>query len=258
MAKIGANYPCFAPIQGDEPLNTLPSYGAGRVIGKLVTANLTANLSVGDMYADDGLAEQINEFLSGTIVMETDDMSDDTAAAIYGATVVDNEVKYNKGDVCPLGCLGYYKSMVRNGVRYYQGYFYPKVRASLGADNAQTKGAEVTFQTTSTTFTVFAPNVGDWRITCTFSNEADAKAWVAEKVGVKDFFAVKVLVSGQGEVSPVGTSFVESGGDLAIQISGVPTAVYDNGQDVTSNISANVYTLSTVTAAHNISVIYSA
>ena len=86
MANFGAKYPCFAPFKGVEPTNALPKYDAKVVVGKLVSANLTVNLASGELYVDDALTEQLSEFASGTIAMETDDMLDDVAAVVYGAT----------------------------------------------------------------------------------------------------------------------------------------------------------------------------
>lgn len=174
MAEFGAKYPCFKSSNSN----------AGVVIGKLVAANLTVNLASGELYADDTLAEQLSEFSSGSIAMETDDMTDDNASEIYGATVSEGLVTYNQGDTPPIGKLAYYKVLMRNGVRKYKGYYYPKVRAALGNDNAQTRGSSITFQTTQTTFTVFADDVGNWRQTKEFDTEAAAKTWVQTQCGI--------------------------------------------------------------------------
>lgn len=168
MAEFGANYPCFKADSAE----------AGVVLGKLVAANLTVTLASGELYADDSLAEQASEFASGSIAMETDDLTDDNAEEIYGCTVTDGVVIYNKDDNAPRGALGYYKVLMRSGVKYYKGYFYPQVRAAIGNDNAQTRGSSITFNTTNTTFTVFADNNGDWRKTKTCETVADVKTWL--------------------------------------------------------------------------------
>jgi len=171
MAEFGANYPCF---KANDAVT-------GVVIGKLVSANLTVNLASGELFADDGLAEQISEFASGSLAMETDDLVDASASAIYGCTVSGGEVTYNKEDTPPEGVLAYYKVLLRNGVKYYKAFYYPRVRAALGNDNAQTRGSSITFQTANTTFTVFTDDNGDWRKTKTFENVADAIAYVNTK-----------------------------------------------------------------------------
>ena len=133
MAEFGAKYPCFCKKDAN----------AGVVLGKLVVANLTVTLASGELYADDGLDEQASEFASGSIAMETNDLTDDNASEIYGCTVSEGLVTYN-----------------------------------IGNDNSQTKGSSITFATSQTTFTVMPDDNGDWRKTKTFSSETEAKSWL--------------------------------------------------------------------------------
>ena len=183
MASFGAKNPYFNTI-ADEPEGVLPVYvGTGPVkIGKLVKADLTIALASGKLYADDELAESVDEFSSGSVAMETDDMIDDVAKVVYGCTVEGKEVHYKAGDNAPVGGLGYYKVLMRKGIKLYKGFFYPRVKAVLGNDSAATKGDSITFGTNSTTFTVFRCNSDDWRITEEFETEAEALAWVKEKL----------------------------------------------------------------------------
>lgn len=174
MAEFGAKYPCFKPDNVE----------AGIVLGKLVAANLTINNASGELFADDALDEQLTEFASGSIAMETNDLVDENAAVIYGCKVSEKVVTYNVGDTAPSGVLGYYKSLMRNKVKYFKAIVYPCARAALGNDNAQTKGSSITFATTQTTFTIMADGNGDWRFTQTFPSEAEAKAWINEKCGI--------------------------------------------------------------------------
>ena len=185
MAGFGANYPCFKPEAQD----------AGVVLGKLVSANLTVNLATGELYADDSLAEQVSEFSSGSIAMETDDMTDENAGVVYGCTVSDGLVTYNKNDTPPRGILGYYKVLMRSGKKFFKSYAYPRTCAALGNDNAQTRGSSITFTTSNTTFTVFADDKGDWRLTKTFDSAEEARAWVNEKCGISDAQAAAAVAA---------------------------------------------------------------
>lgn len=183
MASFGAKYPHFAKI-ANEPEGQLPTYeGTPLRIGRLVKADLTVTMASGKLYADDGLAESLDEFISGSIAMETDDMTDDVASEVYGAEIKDKEVHYTSSDSAPVGGLAYYKVLKRRGKTVFKGYFYPRVQAALGNDTAQTKTDSITFGTTNTTFTVFPCESGDWRITEEFDKENDCKAWVKEKLG---------------------------------------------------------------------------
>lgn len=168
MAEFGAKYPCFCKSGAT----------AGVVLGKLVAANLTVTLASGELYADDALDEQLSEFASGSIAMETNDLTDDNAEEIFGCDVTEGVVTYNVGDTAPAGGLGYIKALMRNKTKYYKGIYYPVARAALGNDNAQTKGSSITFSTAQTTFTIMADDNGVWRKTKTFDTEAAAKAWL--------------------------------------------------------------------------------
>ena len=111
MAQFGAKCPMFAPFK-TEPAAALPTYDTAVTVGALVSANLTVNLASGELYADDALKEQLSEFASGTVALETDDMTDAVAKVIYGATGDSGstgELKFNKGDTAPYGGFGYYK-----------------------------------------------------------------------------------------------------------------------------------------------------
>lgn len=187
MASFGANKPMFAPFSGTEPTNALPKYGKSKSLGKLVSANVTVNMANGELYADDSLAENVTEFISASIAMETDDITDEVKRVVYGNAAdatgsPTGELKYNIADAAPLGGLCYYKALMVGGVKTYEGYYYPKVKAALGNDNAQTKGSSITFGTTSTTFTVFAAATGDWRFTKRCATETEVIAWMEEKL----------------------------------------------------------------------------
>lgn len=186
MAQFGAKRPRFAPV-ATTPDNALPTYNFESVvtIGKLVAANLTVTNASGELYGDDALAEKIDMFASGSLELQTDDKTAEVNAALHGATLdeLEEELTDSDSDVAPRGGLAYYKVLVRNGVRVYQGVFHPLVNAILGNDSAATKGSSITFGTSTTTFTVFRCNSGAWRIRKEFSSEADVIAWCDEKLG---------------------------------------------------------------------------
>ena len=185
MASFGAKNPYFAPIES-EPEGTLPVYKGEPVkIGRLVKADLTLTMASGKLYADDELAERAEEFVSGSIAMETDDILDTVASVIYGATVKEKTVVYNTSDNPPPGGLAYYKKLMRHGKLVFKGLFFPRVKAALGNDAAQTKADSITFGTSTTNFTVSNANNGDWRFTEEFETEDAALAWVKAMLGFK-------------------------------------------------------------------------
>lgn len=202
MASFGAKYPYFNPV-AEEPEGQLPVYKDQDPvrIGRLVKADLTVNLASGKLFADDGLAESVDEFSSGSIAMETDDMEDPVAAEVYGCKVEDKEVHYNVGDDPPAGGLAYFKKLMRRKKVLYKGYFYPLVKAALGNDTAQTKTDSITFGTNNTTFTVFACESGDWRLTEEFQTETAVIAWIKDKLKGKERAATPTATPAAGAVA---------------------------------------------------------
>lgn len=183
MAKIGAREPIFAKII-DEPAGEFPEYEPNGIatIGKLVSANVTPSLATGELYADDELAEEETEFTSASISMETDDIDDNVASLIYGANAEGGEVRYNKDDAPPAGGLCYFATMSRNKKKFFRGYYFPLVKAALGNDNVATRGSSITFQTSTTTLTVFACKTGDWKLTHETDDIDEVRAWCREKL----------------------------------------------------------------------------
>ena len=96
--------------------------------------------------------------------------------------MTEKKVSYKAGDSAPMGGLAYYKVLMRNGKKLFKGFFYPRVKAVLGNDTAQTKGDSITFGTSATTFTVFRCNTDEWRITEELDSETAAAAWVDEQL----------------------------------------------------------------------------
>lgn len=174
MAGIGLSFPCFLPEGENE----------GTILGKAVSANLTVNFATGELYADDALAEDASEFISGDMALETDDLEDEVLSVLYGCKVEDNEVTYNKDDEAPYGTLGFIRRLQRKGKKYYKGFVFPRTHPAMGNESAQTKGSSITFSTSNTNLKVLEDDNGDWKKHETFDDYADAKAYVAAACGI--------------------------------------------------------------------------
>ena len=87
-----------------------------------------------------------------------------------------------------------------------------------------------------------------------FATEAQADAWLRAQFGTATGYVVSVTCHG-GSVEPA-AMFVESGEDAVLTFSSAPSAVFDNGQDVTASLSGAVYTISGVSAAHQVIAIW--
>lgn len=258
MAKIGLAYPAWAPMVS-EPTGSIPTYSAGFTLGKAIRADLAIAYAEGQLYADNQLAEDAVEFASGTIELETDNMSIANTGTIYGATVVGDELTSDSGDTAPYGGFGYYQVLMVSGVKKYRAYFYPKVKARMGNDTAATKAGSFVLGVTPITLTVMEPLYGPWRYVKEFTTEAAALAYVDTKLSVAVWHQMNVQQQGNTVAkycTPLGYIMVANAGTFEISVTGVVSALYDNGVDSKASIAAGKYTLSNVVAAHTIAVIF--
>lgn len=85
------------------------------------------------------------------------------------------------------------------------------VKAILGNDSAATKSNSITFGTTTTTFTVFACESGEWEATKETETEAEALTWLKTQGGAKE---PEVTL---GELTVTSAAGTESG-DTAITV----------------------------------------
>ncbi|MBQ6479760.1 MAG: hypothetical protein IJI45_01455 [Anaerolineaceae bacterium] len=257
MASIGLKYMGWSPLETETDYAD-PTYGDGIVLGKAVSTNLAVTNAEGELYADDQLAEYVSEFASATLTAEVDNIELQNQAKLHGAKYEDGEIQHFDNDNAPYGGIGGYQVLLVHGVKKYRTWFFAKAKASIPNHDGNTKGASISFGTQPINERIIAPAHGPWYRVKEFTNEDAAKAYIDSKLNIAEWHNISVQKQGTGTVSPVGTSAVADGEDFVLSISGTPTKVYDNGQDVTSSVSEGVYTIENMAADHNIAVIYSA
>ena len=183
MAGFGAKYPCWAPM-ATEPAAAVPTYSAGQVLGKLVSASRSISNAEGELWGDDMRAEYLSEFASGTLDLSVTALTDAQLTALYGATATDGEIAFDKDDTIPYGGVGFYQVLMRGGTKYYRAYFYPKCKAIIGEASVETKGPSVNFTPEALQFSIDSPNYGGWCLVETFADEKDAIDWVKDKCSI--------------------------------------------------------------------------
>lgn len=186
MALYGASNPYFAPID-TEPENGLPTYKSGVKIAKLISSADNPTYTRATLYADDGKAEEVEEFVSADIEVSLDDVSITNKALIFGAEINEKDELVHKGDdTAPYGGYGFYARKMIGNKKRFEGVFYPKVKAVLGSVNYTTKGESITFAPTSVRFSAAEANGYEWKIEKELETEAEALAWVKEKLNITE------------------------------------------------------------------------
>ena len=145
MATIGLDKLYYAKItegeNGDETHETpIP-------LAKAMTAELSLELAEATLYADDGAAEVVKEFQSGTLTLGVDDIGVSVAQDLTGATLDDNKVLVSASEDggAPVA-VGFRAKKANGKYRYFWLY---RVKFGIPSTNLTTKGESIEFSTPS-------------------------------------------------------------------------------------------------------------
>lgn len=146
MAEIGMQYPVWAEMTGES--NNTPVYGAGMVMGKAVSANLSWQREDNELYGDDIVAETDNSVTGYTLDITTTDLVESVEEKILGLQKVGSTDEYEQtNDPSPYGGHGYIRVITRNNVRLYKAVWYPKIQFSKNSEQSNTKGKSISWGT---------------------------------------------------------------------------------------------------------------
>ena len=90
MATIGLDKLFYAEITEDS--DGSETYGVPASLAKAISADLSVELAEATLYADDGASEIVKEFKSGTLSLGVDDIGNEAASVLTGATIDSNNV----------------------------------------------------------------------------------------------------------------------------------------------------------------------
>lgn len=258
MATMGLKYCAWAKMK-EETKTANPTYFAGKVIGKAVSANLTVTNAEAELAADDMIAEYVREFSSANLAMEVDNIDLADQAQLYGAKYENEELQHFADDNAPYGGIGGYQVLLVQGVRKYRAWVFPKAKAAVPDWTGTTKGSSITLGTQPINLKIVSPNCGPWYRVKEFDTEAAAQAYVDSKLNVEEWYQMNIQVNGvlpEGSTLSSGVVYAPAGEDFVLEIAGTPAALYDNGVEKTSAVTEGKYILSAVAANHDIAVIY--
>ncbi len=157
MATIGLDKLYYAKITEDE--NGNETYGTPSQLAKAISADLSVELNEATLYADDGQAEIVREFKSGTITLSVDEIGHDIVADLVGAEIDSNGVLISgDNDSAKPVAIGF-RARKSNGK--YKYYWLYRVLFTIPATNLATKGDSITFSTPTIEGTILRRNKPD-------------------------------------------------------------------------------------------------
>lgn len=154
MATIGLDMLYYAKITEDE--NGDETYGTPTKLAKAMTAELSVELAEATLYADDGAAEIVKEFKNDTLSLGVDDIGNEVAYDLTGATIDKNNVVISSSeDGGEPVAIGFRAKKSNNKYRYFWLY---RVKFGIPSTSLATKGDSITFSTPTIEGTILRRN----------------------------------------------------------------------------------------------------
>lgn len=176
MATIGLDKLYYAPITEDADGNE--TYGDPVQLAKAISAELSIEPAEATLYAEDGPAEAIREFKSGTLTLGVDNLGASVVHALVGAVLDANGVLISAGENTAKPVAIGFRAKRSNGKYSY--FWLYRVLFGIPGTSLATKGDSISFSTPSIEGTVLRRNKVD-----AFGNHP-WKAETTEGTGVSD------------------------------------------------------------------------
>lgn len=141
MATIGLDKLFYSKITEGE--NGDETYETPAQLAKAMTAELSVELAEATLYADDGAAEIVKEFKSGTLSLGVDDIGATAASDLTGAVIDENGVVISTSEDGGAPVAVGFRAKKSNGK--YRYFWLYRVKFGIPATNLTTKGDSITF-----------------------------------------------------------------------------------------------------------------
>jgi len=154
MATIGLDKLYYSKIT--EAADGSETYGIPASLAKAISAELSVELNEATLYADDGAAEVVKEFKSGTLTLGIDEVGTTIANELTGAQIDNNKVLISASENGGVPVAIGFRARKSNGT--YKYYWLYRVIFGIPATNLATKGDSITFSTPSIEGTIYRRN----------------------------------------------------------------------------------------------------
>ena len=154
MATIGLDKLFYSKITEDADGNE--TYATPVQLAKAMTADLSVELAEATLYADDGAAEIVKEFKSGTLSLGVDDLGGSVASDLTGSTIDENGVVISAAEDGGTPVAVGFRAKKANGK--YRYFWLYRVKFGIPATALATKGDSITFNTPTIEGTIMRRN----------------------------------------------------------------------------------------------------
>ena len=137
MATIGLDKLFYSTITEDKTTG-YETYATPKQLAKAISADLSVELAEATLYADDGAAEVVKEFKSGTISLGIDDLGNEAASELTGATIDEKGVLISASEDGGSPVAIGFRAKRSNGK--YKYFWLYKVKFGIPGTSLATKG----------------------------------------------------------------------------------------------------------------------
>lgn len=206
MAKIGLRYPIASPIN-NETYGKTPTYGEGFYIGKAISAEKNIESNKNSLYGDDATAENDTSFASGTLTLGVTDFgTTKTSSLAIHAKLLGHKIINDNGvevlrksvnDTAPYFGVGYAKTKVINGEKYFEATWLYKVQFQETSESTNTRGQNIEWQTPTITGNIMmVEGMEDtWEDTAVFTTVSQARTWLEHIANINSSVSRTALTS---------------------------------------------------------------
>lgn len=194
MAFIGMRHVVAAQFKTHTD-GSAPTYeSAGMDVGKAISGNLTIDRNNNPLHADDEIAEDDASINGMSLELGTDDLLEDVqdfmgllVKKTAGSPAV--TTYYESDASAKYVGIGYMRVRRKAGVTSYQGIWIYKIMFARGAENAQTKGQSIEWQTptiSGNAVPLAIDSDGDkkFREIRNFTSASDCATWLDGKANI--------------------------------------------------------------------------
>ena len=188
MASIGLSKPYISTYTYS---GSAISYGTPAQMAKAVEVSIEAdNTDPVVLYADNGVAESVAVFSSGTLTLTVDELELATVATMFGlnttasTTPAGTTLVFPADNVAPFLGFGVVRKYMKAGEIKYEAIVLPKIQFQVPGISASTQGETVEFETPELTANIYKDDASTpvWVKRGVFATEANAVTWLSAQI----------------------------------------------------------------------------
>ena len=184
MAFVGLANPYIAKLVDEGK----KKYSGCFACGEAISVSVTPNYNEAKLYANNRLKDMVKEFKDGAISLGTDHLPIAASEVCFGHEVDQSgrTVTYRTDDEGEFVGVGFYVDIRISSRKEYEATVIYKVKFSESTNEHTTKGETLEFKTPTIEGTIAGLKTGEWKITKTFDDAADADKWLRDTLGLEE------------------------------------------------------------------------